>query len=443
MSLSLYNSLSKKKETFKPIKVNEVRMYSCGPTVYDYAHIGNFRTFLSSDVLKRSLIFLGYKIRHVMNITDVDDKTINRSRKEKVKLNELTRKYEKIFFDDLSELNIIKPEILRATESIDEMIKMIELLLNNRYAYKSNDGVYFSISKFEDYGKLAQLEKIKNTKQRIKSDEYDKNNSQDFALWKFHTKEDGEVFWEAPFGKGRPGWHIECSAMSTKSLGIPFDIHTGGIDLIFPHHTNEIAQSECCYGKKFVNFWFHGGFLSVPEGKMSKSLGNIMTLKNIKENGFKPLAYRYFCLTAHYRSQLQFSIENLKAAQTTYERLKNISLELKDDKKENKEYLDKFKEAIEDDLNMPKALSVVWEMVRDENSEGKYKSLKKMDEVLGLELFKKEKIKIPKEIMKLVNEREKARQEKNWKKSDELRDKINELGYQIDDTSEGTKIKKI
>ena len=250
MALKIYNTLTREKQEFKPIHKGSVGIYSCGPTVYNYAHIGNLRTYIFNDVLKRSLIFLGFKVDHVMNITDVDDKTIRESKNHGMKLKSFTQKYEKIFFSDLNELNILKPNhILRATESISAMVRIIKVLLEKGYAYKTSYGIYFSISKFKDYGKLARLKKVRKTKERIDKDEYDKKNLRDFALWKFWTSEDGEVFWDTEIGKGRPGWHIECSAMSMKILGDNFDIHTGASDLIFPHHTNEIAQSEAATGK--------------------------------------------------------------------------------------------------------------------------------------------------------------------------------------------------
>ena len=444
MVLKLYNTLSRKKEMFKPIHKDFVGIYSCGPTVYNYAHIGNLRTYLFNDILKRTLIFLEYKVKHVMNITDVDDKTIKESVKEKTSLKEFTKKYEKIFLDDLEKLNIIKPNyILRATESIREMIKIIDILLKKNYAYKTSDGIYFDISKFKDYGKLARLEKIKDKRERVKNDEYDKENAQDFALWKFHTKEDGNVFWNTAFGRGRPGWHIECSAMSMKILENPFDIHTGAIDLIFPHHTNEIAQSEAATGKKFVNYWLHAGFLTMKEGKMSKSLGNILYLKDLEEKNFSPMEYRYMCLTTHYRAPLMFSLENLEAAKNSYNRLKNIVSELKDNGKTNKKYLAEFKKAIEDDLDMPNALQVLWKLVRDEKAEGKLKTIEKIDKVFGLKLLEQEKIVIPLEIKRLLKKREEARKEKNWKVADNIRKKINELGFVIDDSDDGSKVRKI
>jgi len=444
MALKLYNTLDRKKEVFKPIKDSEVKFYSCGPTVYNYAHIGNLRTYLFNDLLKRSLNFLGYKVIHVMNITDVDDKTIKGSVKENLSLKEFTRKYEKIFFNDLKQLNIISPDyVLRATESINEMVDLIKILEKRGYAYKADDGIYFSISKFKNYGKLAQLEKSKEKKERIKNDEYDKENAQDFALWKFWIPEDGNVFWNTEIGRGRPGWHIECSAMSMKIFGSSLDIHTGGADLIFPHHTNEIVQSEAATGKKFVNYWLHGGFLTMKEGKMSKSLGNVIYLKNLIEKNFHSLDYRYMCLTTQYRMPLSFTEESLISAKNSYERLKNIIKEIKSDGKENKKYLNEFQKAIEDDLNTPRALAVLWEIVRDESAEGKLETIKKIDSVLGLDLLKQEKLHISDEIKKIAEEREKARKNGDWKKADEIRGKLRGRGWEVNDTKEGFELRKI
>jgi len=442
--LKLYNTLSRKKEAFKPLKGKKVGMYTCGPTVYDYAHIGNLRTYVFNDLVRRSLEFLGYNVTQVMNITDVDDKTIKGSQKAKQTLKEFTRKYEKIFFEDLDSLNITKPTyILRATESIKEMVTLIQDLIKKGYAYKTGDGIYFSIKKSEDYGKLAQLKKIKDTRSRIKADEYEKDNPQDFALWKFYTKEDGKVYWNTEIGKGRPGWHIECSAMSMKKLGPSFDIHTGAVDLVFPHHTNEIAQSEGATGKKFVKYWLHGGFLTMKEGKMAKSIGNVVNLKGIVKKGFSPLDYRYMALTKHYREQLLFSLENLQSSKNAHERLKRICSEMKDDGKTNEKYLKEFKNALEEDLELPKALMAIWKMVRDPKAKGKYRAIKEMDKVLGLDLFKKEKVAVPKEVMQMVKNREIARKNKNWAESDKLRDALKKKGWQVDDTLEGSKVKKL
>ena len=451
--LKLYNTLTRKKEEFKPIKKGQVGMYTCGPTVYNYAHIGNLRNYVFNDILKRTILYGGFKIKQVMNMTDVDDKTIRGAKNEKVPLKELTKKYEKIFLNDLEELNILKPEVIcRATEHIKEIVELIKILMKKKYAYKSDDGIYFSVSKFKNYKKLANLEKNKIKKSRIKNDEYDKKNISDFALWKFWTEEDGDVFWKTDIGKGRPGWHIECSAMSMKYLGDTIDIHTGAIDLIFPHHTNEIAQSEAATGKRFVNYWIHGGFLTMKEGKMAKSLGNVYILNDLKKEGYSALDYRYLILTSHYRSSLLFSFENLKNSSNSYQRLKrlisllsenNKASKNEDDKKTNKKYLEEFENAINDDLNTPEALQILWKLVKDEKAEGKINTIKKMDDVFGLDLLKQEKIKIPPEIKKLVDDREETRAKKDWKKADEIRDKIKKIGYKVDDTDEGSKITKI
>jgi|SRR3989344_1112284 len=450
--LKLYNTLTREKETFKPIKKNEVGMYSCGPTVYWYQHIGNFRTMLLNDLLKRTLLYKGYKVKHIMNSTDVDDKTIKGSKKEGISLKELTRKYEEIFLDDLKALGIIKPsKFIRATESIQDMVDLIKELLTKKYAYKTTDGIYFSIDKFKDYGKLAQLEKTNKTKSRIIADEYDKNNAKDFALWKFYTEEDGPVFWETKIGKGRPGWHIECSAMSIKNLGKHFDIHTGAIDLIFPHHTNEIAQSEAATGKKFVNYWVHGGFLNLKEGKMSKSLGNIYTLKDIKQQGYEPIHFRYLVLQTHYRKPLEFSFESLEAAKVAFERIKRKIIELrKEEHKGNdltKEYNTQFEEAINDDLNAPQALQVFLKVLDDFdfNPKNKLLLLEKFDEVLGLGVkeMQPSEIKIPEEIQRLIQEREKMRKDKMWEESDILRQRIKEKGFLLEDTPNGPRVERI
>jgi cysteinyl-tRNA synthetase len=444
MEIKLYNTLSRKKEEFIPLEKGNVGLYSCGPTVYNYAHIGNLRTAIFNDVLKRTLLFLGYEVNHVMNITDVDDKTIRGAKKENLDLKKFTKKYEEIYLNDLKELNVIDANVMpRATEHIKEIVEMIKSLLKKEYAYKAEDGIYFLVSKFKNYGKLANLEKIKSTKSRVKNDEYDKKNVQDFALWKFWTKEDGDVFWETDLGKGRPGWHIECSAMSEKYLGQPFDIHTGAIDLMFPHHTNEIAQSEAANGKKFVNYWMHAGFLTMKEGKMSKSLGNIYRLIDLKERGFSALDYRYFTFTKHYRSPLEFSIENLENAKNSLSRLKNIIKDLENDGKKNEQYIKEFKEIVGDDFDMPNALQLLWKLLRDKNAEGKISTIKEMDRIFGLKLLDKEKEIIPSEIEELVEERELARKEKNWGKSDELRDKIKEKGFVIEDLEEGPRLRKI
>lgn len=447
MKIHLQNTLTSEKEEFKPIEEGKVSMYTCGPTVYDFCHIGNFRTFIFSDVLKRMFEYNKYRVDAVMNITDVDDKTIKRSIAEGVSLDTLTRKYENIFFSDLATLNIEKfSKTPRATESILEMISLIEKMLENGTAYKSSDGVYFDITKSEGYGKLANLKLENVAKERIANDEYDKANARDFSLWKFYSEDDGDVVYDAPFGKGRPGWHIECSAMSMSNLHTEtLDIHTGGSDLIFPHHTNEIAQSEAVTGKKFVNYWMHGGFITVDGKKMSKSLGNIFTLANLKEKGVDPLAYRYFVLGAHYSTLLNFTWEAVEGAQTALKRLREKINSLPDG---GKVVETSFNEFINDDLNMPKVLALVWDLLKDDlpaqagniSDEDKKATILDFDKVLGLELDKIETFEIPETVQTLIKDRDLARAEKDFTKSDKIRAEIEKLGFEVKDTSDGTSV---
>ena len=453
MDIFLHNTLSGAKEVFKPITPGKVSMYNCGPTVYDYAHIGNFRTFILADTLRRMFEYNGYGVTQVMNITDVDDKTIHRSRSEHATLRELTGKYEELFFQDLNSLNILPPKKTpRATESIADMIAIIEKLLEKGIAYKTTDGIYFDISKSEEYGALARLSLVNTTKERIANDEYDKENPRDFSLWKFHTPEDGDVSYDAPFGKGRPGWHIECSAMSMKELGYTLDVHIGGQDLIFPHHTNEIAQSEAVTGKHFVNTWVHGGFITIDGQKMSKSLGNIFTLETLKEKGIHPLAYRYFVLGAHYSTLLNFTWEAVLGAQTAWKRLRAIISKKPathpDRETKNENILPAnarmFNEYINNDMDTPKALALVWQVLRDNrlSYDDMRKQILDFDKVLGLKLGETENIEIPEEVQKLITERDSARAEKNFVKSDELRTRIESFDFEVMDTSLGTRVKK-
>ena len=450
--LKLFNTLTRKKEIFKPIKDKEAGIYSCGPTVYWYQHIGNLRTYIFSDILKRVLTHNGFNVKHVMNITDVghltsdadegEDKMEKAARKEGKRAKDIANYYWSIFREDFKGLNIIEPNIwCKATEHIKEQIQLIKTLEEKGYIYKTSDGIYFDTSKFKNYGKLAKL-KIEGLEAGKRVDMKEKRNSTDFALWKFSEKPGlRQQEWPSPWRIGFPGWHIECSAMSMKYLGNTFDIHTGGEDHIPIHHTNEIAQSESATGKKFVNYWLHGSFLTFKGEKVSKSKGGLYTIAELKGLGFKPLDYRYLCLTAHYRTQLDFSIENLKNAQNSYERLKNIVSALEDDDKINKKYIAEFEKSINNDLNVPKALAAVWDMLRDQKATGKIKTIKKMDEILGLDLLKKEELSIPKEIQGLINQREQARKNKDFKTSDELRNKIKSLGYLIEDTAEGCRLK--
>jgi len=455
MVLKLYNTLGRKKETFKPLKKGSVGVYSCGLTVYDYGHIGNYRAFVSSDILVRYLKYLGNKVKKVVNITDVDDKTIRESIREGKKLGDYTKVYEDAFFEDEASMNIKKASVYpRATEHIKEMVKLIRSLLDKGIAYKADDGIYYNVNKFKGYGKLAGVKvgKLAGVKvgelkaggsARMKGDEYDKENVRDFALWKFYDNEDGDVFWETKLGKGRPGWHIECSAMSSKYLGQPFDIHAGGIDLVFPHHENEIAQSEGANNKKFVNYWVHNEWMMVNGKKMSKSLGNYYTLRDIVDMGYSALALRYFFLTGHYRSQINFTLDNLKNAQNSLERLKRIVGELKDDGSVNEVYLKKFEKAMDDDLDTVSALQVLWALLRDSRAVGKVGAVKEMDKVFSLDLLKVEEVKIPKEVMGLVKERELAREGKDWVRADSLRSRIEKRGWKVDDSDKGSRVEKI
>ncbi|MFA5841564.1 MAG: cysteine--tRNA ligase [Candidatus Paceibacterota bacterium] len=443
--ITVHNTLTRQKEEFKPIKPGNVSMYHCGPTVYDRAHIGNLRAFLLADLLRRIFEQNGFEVNQVMNITDVDDKTIKRSRDEGISLNKLTKKYEQIFFDDLDALNIKKPlKLPRATESVGLMIKLIQKLLENGFAYKGSDGVYFSIDKDDKYGELAKLPKNRQSDSRIKNDEYDKESPQDFALWKFYTKEDGDVVWEAPFGKGRPGWHIECSAMSMDALGETFDIHTGGVDLIFPHHTNEIAQSEAATGKHFVNYWMHNNFILVDDKKMSKSLGNFYTLQDIVKKEIDPLAYRYWLLTAHYRTLVNFTWDAVEGAQNAFKKLQVFVIELPSDGKIDIAYKAEFESFIYDDLDTPKAIALTWDLAKDPEvlPEDKKATILYFDEVLGLNLKNLKQEEIPTDIAELAKKRETAREEKNWHLSDEIRRNIEARGYDLKDTEDGPKITK-
>ncbi len=464
MPLKLCNTLTRKKEIFKPIKNKIVKLYTCGPTVWDFAHIGNFRAYICSDILKRYLKYKGYKVKHVMNTTDVDDKTIKGANKEGISLKEYTKRYEKAFFEDIETLNIDKADIFpRATEHIKEMIEIIKKLLKNKIAYKTDDGIYFDISKFKDYGKLSHT-KLKGLEigKRVKQDQYEKEEAQDFALWKAYDKEDGNFVWKTELGDGRPGWHIECSAMSMKYLGEHFDIHAGGVDLIFPHHENEIAQSEASTKKKFVNYWFHNEHLLVDGHKMSKSLGNFYTLRDLLNKGYNPKAIRYLLLSAHYGVQLNFIEKAVKAADNSVQRLQDFMIKLKEIKnKINNKNIDKiikktkkdFEDAMDDDLNISVALAHIFGFVKEvntlmmKNKVGKNNTKKiinfmvKIDKVLGVLEEKEEKL--SPELKKLIDEREKARKEKNYEKADKIRQQLKEKGVILEDTKEGVRWKKV
>ena len=448
-----FNYLTRKIENFKPMG-KEVGLYTCGPTVYDYVHIGNWRTFVFEDILKRVLVFNGYKVKHVMNITDIEDKIFQKAQEEKVPIEKITKKYEKLFLADLEKLNIQKAVVYpRATESIDAIIALVKELLEKGVAYKKEGSVYFSISKFGAYGKLSGTNVLGiKAGARVDVDEYDKDNPSDFALWK--KSKNGEVEFDAPFGKGRPGWHIECSAMSMKYLGETFDIHAGGVDLLFPHHENEIAQSEAATGKKFVNFWLEGEHLLVDGQKMAKSLKNIFTLEDIKKRGFDPLALRYLFLTAHYRSKLNFTWKSLEAAGNALENLRQevsawdkfaigrSDSESLQTRTSCAEFEADFKEAINNDFDLPKALSVMWKMVKsDYPISAKHQSILVMDKVLGLGLAGRQKAELPVGAKELIEKREEFRRAEKFDESDKIRRRLLKMGVEVDDTPDGPKWK--
>ena len=419
--------------------------------MYWYQHIGNLRSYIFSDVLKRVLLYDGFKVNHVMNVTDVghltsdadegEDKLEEAAKKEGKKAKDIANYYLKIFKSDFEKLNILTPNTwCKATEHIKEQIELIKQLEKKGYTYKTADGIYFDSSKFKDYGKLAKLD-IEGLQEGKRVCAIGKKNKTDFALWKFSEKKGvRQQEWVSPWGLGFPGWHIECSAMSMKYLGKTIDIHTGGIDHIPVHHTNEIAQSEAATGKKFVNYWMHGEFLTSKGEKISKSKGGLYTIEDLEKKGYDALVYRYLTYSAHYRKQLEFSFEGLDSSKNAYERLKNICGELKDDKKVNNKSLLEFSKCINDDLDMPGAVAVLWGMLRS-NSFGKYRTIKEMDKVLGLDLL--QKVAAPNSVVVLAEKRLKARKDKDWKKADELRDEIKKKGYVVDDNVSSYSLKRL
>ena len=459
--LRLYNTLSREKEDFVPVG-KTVTMYSCGPTVYNYAHIGNLRTYVFMDIVRRVLRYDGYKLKGVMNITDVghllsdgdtgEDKMELAAKKQQKSPYEIAAYYTDVFFKDIAALNIGKPEIIaKATDHIQDMIEYVKKLVELGYGYETSDGIYFDISKFKDYGKLSRLnldDQIAGARVEVNDE---KRHPADFALWKKAPKEH-IMQWPSPWGMGYPGWHIECSAMSRKYLGSLIDIHSGGVDYIPVHHENEIAQSEALEGHKTVNYWLHGEFMLVDGGKMSKSLGNTYTIAQLEEMGYSPLSFRYFCLNTHYRKKLNFTFEGLKAAQTAYKRLLNAIYEHKVSKNATDsavldKYKSEFRAAIDDDLNIPLALGLLWTMTKEAPSKDIYELAIDFDKVLGLDLNKaapaeKEKIEVPDDIKAIADERFEARKAKNWAESDRLRDLLSEKGYAVIDAKVGYTLEK-
>ena len=462
--LKLYNTLTRKKEEFVPLdkKNNIVKIYTCGPTVYNYAHIGNMRAYIFMDTLRKVLKYNGYKLNHVMNITDVghltsdedygEDKMAKSAKEQHKSVTEIAKIYTDAFMKDIESLNIEKPEhIVKATDHIKDMEEYVDKIVKNGYAYETSKGVYFDTSKLKSYGELSRVD-LKNQRAgaRIDVDE-EKKNPLDFALWIKAPKEH-IMKWNSKYGVCYPGWHIECSAMSNKYLGDKFDIHTGGVDHIPIHHENEIAQSKGATGKNPANFWMHVEFLLIDNGKMSKSLGNVYKLDDLIKRGIEPLAYRFFTYTSHYRNKLNFTWDAIKAAQISLDRLRELTLshkgvDTKIDKQKLGDFENRFKNALNDDLNMPASLAVAFEVAKEhEKSNDYYLLLKKFDTVLSLNIDLKkqeEKIKIPEEIKDILQERKEARDKKDFKTSDILRDKLKSLGYIVIDSKEGQKIEKI
>jgi len=453
--LRLYNTLSHEKEEFKPIKEGKVGLYTCGPTVYWYGHVGNMRSYVFADILKRVLMYNGLDVKHVINVTDVghltsdadsgDDKMEAAASKEGKTANEISHFYFDAFRDDFHKLNLIEPfKWTWATEHIKDQISMIGILEKKGYTYKTSDGIYFDTSKFADYGKLSR-KKIDGLEEGKRVEMGEKKNKTDFALWKFSgTPGERQQEWDSPWGLGFPGWHIECSAMSSKYLGKQFDLHTGGEDNMPIHHENEIAQSECAWGKKpWVKTWMHGAFLNIKGGKMSKSEGKIQTISELEKDGISPLAYRYFTFSAKYRKPLVWSEEAIASAVSSYKRLRNVIAGIENRAGVNKKYLKEFEARINDDLDMPGALAVLWKLVRDEKAEGKIGTIKKMDQIFGLRLLETEEVVVPEDVIVIAEEREKARADKDWAKSDELRDEIAAKGWSVKDGKNGFELEKI
>lgn len=468
--LKIYNSLSRKIEDFKPLNPPNVTMYTCGPTVYDFAHIGNFRTYTTSDLLVRTLKYNKYDVKYVMNLTDVghltgdnlgdadlgEDRMEKAAKKEKKTAWDVAEFYSDAFLKDYKRLNLTEPLLFaKATDHIQEQIKLVQELEKKGFTYKTTDGVYFDTSKFTGYGQLSSLDQIKEGA-RVEINP-EKRNSKDFALWRLNkTGEKKQMEWESPWGPGVPGWHIECSAMSMKYLGETFDIHVGGMDLKETHHPNEIAQSEAATGKSFVNYWVHGAFILIDGKRMSKSLGNNYKVEDVVSNGFDPLTLRYLYMQAHYRQEMNFTWEAMTAAQNALDKLREIISGWKETPKVGcAEYEQKFLDAINDDLNTSRAIAIMWGLVHSgyPNS-AKLESLYKMDEILGLNIKesknlsirqaqeKSQKFEIPSVLQKLVNEREELRREKKFDSADEIREKIKKLGFEIQDMESGKVIIK-
>ncbi len=467
MVLRVYNTLTRRKEMFKPIKKNQVTMYTCGPTVYGIPHIGNYRSFLTSDLIRRYLEFKGFNVKLLMNITDIDDKTIRDSGKEGISLKEFTERYTKIFFEDLETLKIKKAFLYpKASEHFEDMAKIVKTLVERGYAYEKLGSIYFDISKSKAYGKLSKVDlDAMKPGARVDVDEYEKENPRDFALLKRSTTEELKrgIFYDSEWGKVRPGWHIECSTLSMKYLGESIDIHTGGVDLVFPHHENEIAQSEAYTGKPFVKYWLHTEYLQVNGEKMSKSLGNFITLRDLLKKGYDPKAIRYVLLSAHYKSTLNFTDESIKDAEKTVSNLNDFVDRIDKMKVKGKynqelskkvdEARSKFENFMDDDFNIPQALTAVFELIHEtnkmvdrgdisqENLKEVYNQMMEFNKVLAVIDIKKEEL--PKEISDLIMRREGYRKRGDFEAADKIRKELNEKGYWVEDSPEGPRWKKV
>ena len=456
--MKIYNTETRKIEEFIPWEGKQVKMYTCGPTVYSYAHIGNLRTYIMEDILEKTLRFLGYKVTRVMNITDVghlasdadtgEDKMVKSAKKENKSVLDIAKFYTEAFFQDFQKLNIKKPDIISpATENIQEYITIITKLLETGYAYEAGGNVYFDTSKLDNYYRLSNHvgeELISGVRETVEEDT-NKRNKTDFVLWFTKSKFDSqELKWDSPFGVGYPGWHIECSGISIKNLGEYLDIHCGGVDNIFPHHTNEIAQSEAYLGHKWCKYWVHGEHLNDATGKMSKSKGDTLTISLLEKEGFHPLSYRFFCLQSHYRNQLTFSFDSLKGAENAYLKLKNKVSNLKEDGDifvpAKNDYLNRFKDILSDDLNTANAITLLYEVLKsDENDATKKDIIRIFDTVLSLDLLTKEEKEIDKEeILKKIEKRNQAKKAKNYELADKIRNELLEKGIILKDTHDGT-----
>jgi len=454
--LKIYNTLTRKKEVFKSIKKGKVGMYTCGPTVYGPGHLGHARSYVNFDLLKRVFLYNEYDVKHILNITDVHDDMIKKAQELGITIKQLANRYTPLFLKDLKDLNIIPADQYpTVTGHIPDIIKMVKTLISKGYGYVEKDGsVYYRVSKFKNYGRLSGTKPTKSrTGTRIKTDKYEKEDVADFVLWKGWKK--GEPYWKSPWGKGRPGWHIECSVMANKFLGKTIDLHGGAMDLKFPHHENEIAQSEAANGVKFANFWFHAGLLEIEGKKMSKSLGNYIEIHEVKDKGFNPPSLRYLFLTAHYRSQMNFTWKGLRGAENALGRLQELVRVLKEETQNQKTkrhasqavklHHKKFLTHINNDLDIPAALALIWKLIKDKRipDKQKYGLLLDFDNVLGLGLAKIKSFTIPQKVKKMVAQREVLRKKGHWKRADEVRKKINSLGYSIEDTKKGPKVNKV